>query len=314
MRKVLSAQLTVKDLSGRTQFERPVGQSADCTKNRASLALWSYNGFVMRRLIAITAFAFFSLLAVPVWAQHGGGHGGGGGGHAGGGFSGHSGFSGGHSSFSGGGHAFSGEHSASGAARPFTRPSTSFSEHGFAGRNFSRPFLHDGFRGNFRTYGYGNCWGYACRGGYGYPWLAWGYPWAYYPWWWGDNDSSYDSDYQDNLAQAAEMNRQNLEEQQMLRQEEADGDQDAYARPPEPPAARGEEEHGAAMIPSTVLVFRDQHKEEIQNYAIVGHMLWSFAPGLTQKIPVADLDLDATTKANSDRGVSFRVPVPGAAQ
>lgn len=279
----------------------------------------------MRRLIAITAFALFSLFAVPVWAQHGGGHGGGGGGHAGGfsgghasgGFSGHCGFSGGHSGFSGS-RAFSGEHSASGS-RPFTPPSSSFTRPSVSQRSFSRPFLHDGFRGNgfrgngthihIRTYG-NNCWGYVCRGGYG-----WGYPWGYYdPWWWGDNDSSYDNDYNDNVAAAADMNRQNLEEQQMLRQEQADGDQDAYARPPEPPAARGEEAQGQAMIPSTVLVFRDQHKEEIENYAIVGHTLWNFSPQHTEKISLSDLDLDATTKANEDRGVTFRIPAPGEAQ
>ena len=54
----------------------------------------------MRRLMAITAFALF--LAVPVWAQRGGGgHGGFGGGHAGG-FGGHAGGFGGHAGFSGG--------------------------------------------------------------------------------------------------------------------------------------------------------------------------------------------------------------------
>ena len=65
---------------------------------------------------------------------------------------------------------------------------------------------------------------------------------------------------------------------------------------------------GAAILPPTVLVFRDQHKQEFNNYAIVGQTLWSFAPGQTQKIPLADLDLSSTVKANGDRGMTFRVP------
>jgi uncharacterized membrane protein YgcG len=56
------------------------------------LALQAYN-VIMRRLAPIAAFALF--LAVPLFAQHGGG--GHGGGH-GGGFAGHSSFSGGHAS------------------------------------------------------------------------------------------------------------------------------------------------------------------------------------------------------------------------
>jgi ribosomal 50S subunit-associated protein YjgA (DUF615 family) len=67
-------------------------------------------------------------------------------------------------------------------------------------------------------------------------------------------------------------------------------------------------------MPATVLVFRDQHKKEIQNYAIVGQTLWNFSSQHTEKIPLADLDLQATTKANEDQGVTFRVPASGEAQ
>ena len=63
-----------------------------------------------------------------------------------------------------------------------------------------------------------------------------------------------------------------------------------------------------------MLVFRDQHREEIQNYAIVGQTLWNFAPKHTEKIPLSDLDLPATAKANEDRGVTFRVPESSEAQ
>jgi hypothetical protein len=63
-----------------------------------------------------------------------------------------------------------------------------------------------------------------------------------------------------------------------------------------------------------VLVFRDQHRQEVQNYAIVGQTLWSFAPQHTKKIPLDDLDLPATSKANDERGVDFHVPGTGQGQ
>jgi hypothetical protein len=303
----------------------------------------------MRRLWAISAFALF--LAVPVWAQHGGGHagGGGGGGHAGFGGGGHGGFSGGgHAGgFSGGSslgrssgsgvHAYSGPLSRSFAPRAFTPPASSRSsslslgqqareqralaQRGLSQRAFSRPLASQNrFRGRGgRTYGYGyglrnNCIGYPCRGYYGgyySPW-AWGYGGYYDPYWWWDSGSGYDDGYDQDLATANDMNAQNLnmEDQQMMSQEEADGDQDAYARP----YSSSSQREGAPVLPDTVLVFRDQHKQEVHNYAIVGQTLWSFAPQHTEKIPLSDLDLAATTKANGDRGLTFRVPGVAEAQ
>jgi hypothetical protein len=258
----------------------------------------------MRRLAPIAAFALF--LAVPLWAQHGGGHGGGGGGSHAGGFSGghmgggHAGFSAGHAS---GGHAFAGMRSSPSVSRsfshtrPFSRPT--FSSRAFNGRG---PFLHDRFRDRFRDRGFrNNCFGFRC--GAAYPW------WGYDPWLWSD-DSSYDQSYEQDLANANEMNQQSLEQQQMWRQEEADADQDIYARsvPSAPRATEPASAQPATPQPDTVLIFRDQHKQEVQNYAIVGHTLWNFAAQRTQKIPLADLDLAATVKANDDRGVTFRVP------
>jgi hypothetical protein len=271
----------------------------------------------MRRLMAISAFALF--LAVPLWAQHGGGHAGGG---HGGGSGGHAGFSGGHGGgFSsgghmGGGHVSSSVHSGPVASRGFTR-GPSYSQ-----RSFSRsPYLHDGFHGNryhggrgrhFYTYGFrNNCYGYACRYGYGYPWAYGGY---YDPWWWWDSSSSYDEDSERDRAVANQMDQQSLEEQRMRQQEEADGDQDIYARSEASPRPPQREAEGAPVLPDTVLVFRDQHKQEVKNYAIVGQTLWNFAPQHTQKIPLSDLDLPATTKANDDRGLTFRVPASGEAQ
>jgi len=55
-------------------------------------------------------------------------------------------------------------------------------------------------------------------------------------------------------------------------------------------------------------VFRDRHSEEIRNYAIAGETLWVFTQQRARKIPIAELDVPATTKANEDRGIDFRLP------
>lgn len=83
------------------------------------------------------------------------------------------------------------------------------------------------------------------------------------------------------------------------------GEQNYYSRSLPPAVPRAQEQ---APGPATVLVFRDQHQEEVQNYAIVSRTLWNFTPQRTQKIPLSDLDLPATQKANDDRGVDFRLP------
>jgi len=236
--------------------------------------------------------AFAVLLALPLWAQHGGGHAVGG---HGGGFAGHGGIR------SSGGVRVSGAmHSA--PSRGFTR-APSFSQRSFS----HRPFLHDGFRGPRERRFRSDCRGFDCR--------AWGWGGYYDPFWWGDSSSSYDEDYERDRALANEMNEQSLGEQRMLRQEQADGDRDRYARSaPAPRNAPADDQQASATQPATVLVFRDQRKKEVQNYAIVGQTLWNFAPQHVEKIPLSELDLTATVKANDDRGVSFEVPASREAQ
>jgi len=58
----------------------------------------------------------------------------------------------------------------------------------------------------------------------------------------------------------------------------------------------------------TVLVFKDGHKIEVGNYAILGATLFDLTPGHPRKLALADLDLDATSKENEDRGVTFQIP------
>jgi hypothetical protein len=259
----------------------------------------------MRRLISIAALAL--LLSVPVWAQRGG-HGGGG--HVGGGMRGGAHFGGAHS-FSG--TRSGGVRSGSGFSREFTHSSSRRFTN--SNRGFTRGSLRDhGFRGHrhdaFSRFGFrANCFGFGCGWGSWSPWWGASYydPWVWSTW--DDEDRRFDEDYYRQYELADRWNQQSLEEQRMLRQEEEDGDQDAYA-PLTSNRHASTESYSQAPdpIPATVIVFRDQHKQEVQNYAIVGQTLWAFSSGRTQKIPLSDLDVSATEKANDDRGVAFRAP------
>ncbi len=61
--------------------------------------------------------------------------------------------------------------------------------------------------------------------------------------------------------------------------------------------------------PQTVLVFKDGHQAEVQNYAVIGNMLYDLTPGHHRKIAIADLDLKATAQQNDDLGISFQLPL-----
>ena len=61
--------------------------------------------------------------------------------------------------------------------------------------------------------------------------------------------------------------------------------------------------------PDTVLVFKDGHKQQVSNYAIVGASLFDLSNGHRPKIAISDLDVAATEKANEDQGTDFKLPV-----
>jgi len=58
----------------------------------------------------------------------------------------------------------------------------------------------------------------------------------------------------------------------------------------------------------TVLIFKDGHQLEIDNYAIVGQTLYDLTPGHSRKVALVDLNLPATQKQNDDRGITFDLP------
>lgn len=228
----------------------------------------------MRRPI-LCASLLLALSLTPVYAQRGGVHSGRGGVVAGR-------FGGGHGF---GGHGFGGMHSGWGGGTRFSG--------GFGGGQFHRGGFH-------------HCWG--CRRRFGSPWFVgygYGYPYmGYYdPYWWWDSSSSYDDDQEREREIANQENALSLQEQNLREREEWERnreERDSYARRPQAQPAKPD--------PATVLVFRDQHRQEISNYAIAGSTLWVLNEQVAKKIPLADLDLEATAKANDERGIEFNVP------
>lgn len=237
----------------------------------------------MRRWLSIAAFGLI-LIAAPAWSQRGG-HGGGGGG-------------GSHFASPGA----SGSHS-------FSSPSSSRSFHGggFVHASGSHVRVGNGYY-NYRGV-------YGRRGYYPYYGYAGCYPYGYCGWW--TDPLAYDSP--DSAQDSA-------------------NDQDSYAGYYQAPANPGPYADNSGLQrdvqtlngkidrlqadiearnhpksnlePATALVFRDQHVEEVHNYAIAGGTLWVFNDQASKKIPLAQLDLDATIKKNDERGVDFQVPEP----
>jgi hypothetical protein len=121
------------------------------------------------------------------------------------------------------------------------------------------------------------------------------------PIFWPDTSRAYPAEqqtapvqYQSDPELRAEIERL-AHEVEMLRQEQQAQKQPKVITVPETP-------------PSTVLVFRDGHRVEVQNYGIVGQTLWIFTERQARKIPLADLNLTATQKVNAERGVEFLAP------
>jgi hypothetical protein len=241
----------------------------------------SYN-LRMRRQWAIAALCA-ALLAIPAWGQRGSFSSGG---------SSRGSASMGHSSFSNapaGG--FRGSSGFAGTPRVGLQSGQHFHTtfHSGVNNSFRRPFGAPGRfhqRGFLRSYypfysyyGYPYDWGYSYSGPDSYP----GYD--YY----SENPSP-----SDVTAQQQDIDR--LEDEVARLREERDA-----------PAAQTKPAAEVASTP-TLLVFLDKHTQEVQNYAVVGGTLWIFGEQRATKLPLAWLDVDATIKANDERGVDFRLP------
>jgi hypothetical protein len=157
----------------------------------------------------------------------------------------------------------------------------------------NRFFFHNGFRH---------------RGFFFSSFPGWGYGWGYasYPLYYSGNSYAGDENAYASANAAYEQNREMQSEISRLSDEIErlrDEQESHYALPTPRPQAEKLEPHEP-----TTLVFRDQHKQEVQNYAIVGQSLWVFNEQKATKIPLSSLDLDATRRVNEDRGIEFQMP------
>ena len=249
----------------------------------------------MRRVIPIAAFAL--VLTLPVWAQRGGRG---------------SGMRGGFVSRGTSGHSFSGMRSGPSFSRnlnhSFGWGSTSFNR-GFGNRSFHGRGFGGHRHHNLNRFGFNSCFGFGCGWGGWSPWWGTSYydPWVWSTW--DDQDRRFDEDYYRQYEMADRWNQRSLEEQQARRQQEEDAEEDAYAsRSSDRRSFSDSVSQSQDPAAATVLVYRDQHRQEVQNYAIVGQTLWAFMAGRTQKIPLASLDVEATERVNDERGIPFRAP------
>ena len=165
-----------------------------------------------------------------------------------------------------------------------------FRRPGFGPRRFhNRIFFSTFSPGFFGYYGYP---GYYDGGFYSTA--------AYYPQYDYDGSSYYSA--QNDIAQQ-QQDIDRLEDEVARLREQRESRQ-GQARDAAAPRA----DIGSVVSTPTLLIFRDQHTQEVQNYAIVGGTLWIFSEQRATKLPLSWLDIEATAKANEDRGVNFQVP------
>lgn len=163
---------------------------------------------------------------------------------------------------------------------------------GFGARNgfHERPFEHGRRRIHrpFMVYS-------PYYGGYAYS------PYAY-PYYLNDEDYGDSASYDDPGSDYRDYDRRNNDDRQVL-----DQDYRAGLDRPREQSSEGSPEPVASQ-PSTVLIFKDGHQQEISNYAIVGSTLYDLSDGRSKRLQLEDLDLSATVKENDQRGVEFQLP------
>ena len=175
------------------------------------------------------------------------------------------------------------------------------------------PYLYGG---GFHHYGYSN----GQHRGYGYSRGGWAYAAPYYYIPLGDYGYGYDYDYVGGSDQYSgppvSPNDPTLhiivEQPPAQPYRSAADDRQAEVVPPDPkmePEIRERPSPVREAKPSepTVLIFRDGHQQDVTNYAIMGQTVYVL-DDRTQKIPLANLDVPATVKANDDRGMEFKIP------
>ena len=179
------------------------------------------------------------------------------------------------------------------------------------GNRFFHPGGHPGFRPGFHPgFDHGRGGRFHDRGFANF--VPWG---GYYYSPYIDYDAQAQAEYEAQQAAARALQEQTEDQirQQALQKtiddlkdynerRDREMEQERLARdsaPPQPSAPAG---------PAIILVFKDGHRAEVYNYAIMGNTFYDLSDGRSHKIPLADLDLEATTRVNDENGVNFRLP------
>jgi len=182
----------------------------------------------------------------------------------------------------------------------------------FVGRSFAfRRFPNRRFIFNRGCFGCGPFFGTGFGVGLGLG-LGFGYGpyYPYYPYYPGDYyppspepvASNYDNG---NSAQLTADVQRLTDEVEDLRSEEHRSHSEARQEDRSLPSMSAVEPAAA-----TTFVFHDGRRIGAQNYAITGQTLWIFNEHAARRIPLADLDVPATEKANSANGIEFHLPEP----
>ena len=74
--------------------------------------------------------------------------------------------------------------------------------------------------------------------------------------------------------------------------------------PADPAGAKSESE----SYPATVFIFKDGRRIETRNFAIMGATLYDMSGPTLKKVPLNNLDSEATVKANDDNGITIKLP------
>ena len=129
------------------------------------------------------------------------------------------------------------------------------------------------------------------------------YP-GYYPYYplFGDTYNSSNDSYAEQDYQLQQQIGELTSEVQRLREEEA-----GRSAPPPPQPPPQPQSYTVPPTPTT-LVFRNGKTQKVDNYAIADSTLWVFTKQRATKIPMSQVDVAATQKANEEKGVVFQVP------
>lgn len=98
-----------------------------------------------------------------------------------------------------------------------------------------------------------------------------------------------------------EIDRLKSEVNELKQQREAEAYQktpETAAVPPPPTSVEPEE-------PATIVVLRDGQKLHVRNYAIMGHTFWDFSARPAKQVPISEIDVVASQRANEAQGIEF---------